>query len=113
LEYGRKIEQIKENGKKFKLEYFVGAVEMHDAVAWNFMYGWYAYVADNLLVVESLNKDRTQKIITLPEKISTLTLTKDFKKLICTSAFNATKREKFDSNSDAASEVDGSEMGDN
>ena len=58
------------------------------------MYGWYAYIYDNLIVVESLNKARSQKIITMPEKLSTLALSKDFKKLICTSQFNPVKKEK-------------------
>jgi hypothetical protein len=110
LDYPRKIEQIKENSsRKYKLEYLVGIEpNIHDHIVWNFMYGWYAYVYDNLIIVESLNKNRTQKIITLPEKLSTLTLTKDFKKLICTSAFNATKKEKADlSTSDVASQVSG------
>lgn len=60
------------------------------------MYGWYAYVYDNLIIVESLNKNRSQRIITLPEKLSTLSLTKDFKKLICSSAFNSTQKQKLD-----------------
>ena len=38
----------------------------HDHVIWNFMYGWYAYIYDNLIIVESLNKNRSQRIITLP-----------------------------------------------
>jgi hypothetical protein len=60
------------------------------------MYGWYAYVYDNLIIVESLNKNRSQRIITLPEKLSTLTLSKDFKKLICSSAFNSNPKQKLD-----------------
>jgi hypothetical protein len=47
------------------------------------MYGWYAYVYDNLIIIESLNKNRSQRIITLPEKMGSLALSKDFKKLIC------------------------------
>ncbi len=47
------------------------------------MYGWYAYIYDNLIIVESLNKARSQRIITMPEKLASLTLTKDYKKLIC------------------------------
>lgn len=88
---------MKENTQKFKLEYFVGIEGMvHDHVVWNFMYGWYAYVYDNLIVVEALNKDRTQRIITLPEKLAGLALSKDFKKLICSSAINSTPRQKVD-----------------
>lgn len=97
FEYPRKIEQIKENSSKYKLEYLVGIEPMiHDHVVWNFMYGWYAYVYDNLIIVESLNKNRSQRIITLPEKLSTLALTKDFKKLICSSAFNSNPKQRLD-----------------
>jgi hypothetical protein len=60
------------------------------------MYGWYAYVYDNLIIIESLNKNRSQRIITLPEKMCSLALSKDFKKLICSSAFNSTPRHKGD-----------------
>ena len=67
LEYPRKIEEIKQHSKKYKLEYFMGIeAKAHDHVVWNFMYGWYAYIYDNLIIVESLNKARSQRIITLP-----------------------------------------------
>ena len=56
------------------------------------MYGWYAYVYDNLIIVESLGKVRSQRIITLPEKVGSLELTKDFKRLLCASEFNPAKR---------------------
>jgi hypothetical protein len=49
------------------------------------MYGWYAYVYDNLIIVESLGKTRSQRVITMPQKIGSMTLTNDFKKLICVS----------------------------
>ena len=73
------------------------------------MYGWYAYVYDNLIIVESLNKNRSQRIITLPEKLSTLSLTKDFKKLICSSAFNSTQKQKLDTSGiEDVSQISGS-----
>ena len=55
------------------------------------MYGWYAYIYDNLIIVQSLNKARSQRIITLPEKLASLTLTKDYKKLICSSQYNCNR----------------------
>ncbi len=64
----------------------------HDHVVWNFMYGWYAYIYDNLVIIESLNKSRSQRVVTLPEKLASLSISKDFKKLLCSSAFNATKK---------------------
>jgi len=73
------------------------------------MYGWYAYVYDNLIIIESLNKNRSQKIITLPEKLSTLSLTKDYKKLICSSAFNSAQKQKLDtSDIEDVSQISGS-----
>lgn len=69
------------------------------------MYGWYAYIVDNLVIVETLNKARTQKIITLPEKISVLLLTKDFKKLICASLFKSnSKNDGYDKEGEIGSE---------
>ena len=78
----------------------------HDQVVWNFMYGWYAYIYDNLIIVESLNKARSQRIITLPEKLSSLVLTKDYKRLVCSSKFNANQKQK----QDLGSSVSGSDM---
>lgn len=73
------------------------------------MYGWYAYVYDNLIIVESLNKQRTQRIITLPEKLGNLALTKDFKKLLCSSAINSIPKPKVDlSASEEVSEISSS-----
>lgn len=87
---------------------------IHDHVVWNFMYGWYAYVYDNLIIVESLNKNRSQRIITLPEKLSTLALTKDFKKLICSSAFNSNQKQRLDlSASEEVSQISNSSSGEN
>lgn len=60
------------------------------------MYGWYAYIYDNLIIVESLNKSRSQRIITMPEKLASLALTKDYKKLICSSQFNANRKSKVE-----------------
>lgn len=60
------------------------------------MYGWYAYVYDNLIIVESLGKNRSQRVISMPQKIGSITLTNDFKKLICISQFNPAKKEKLD-----------------
>jgi hypothetical protein len=60
------------------------------------MYGWYAYIYDNLIIVESLNKARSQRIITMPEKLGSLTLTKDYKKLICSAEFNSSRKEKVE-----------------
>ncbi len=83
MDYQSKIEQIKQFRKGFKLEYLAGLEPLgHDHVVWNFMYGWYAYIYDNLVIVESLNKSRNQKIITLPSKLSSMKITKDFKKLL-------------------------------
>lgn len=56
------------------------------------MYGWYAYVYDNLIIVESLGKARSQRIITMPQKIGSMTLTPDYKRLICVSQFNPAKK---------------------
>ena len=66
------------------------------------MYGWYAYTYDNLIIVESLSKSRSQRIITMPQKIGSLTITNDFKKMICVSEFNPAKKQKVDP--DASSE---------
>jgi hypothetical protein len=79
------------------LEYFIGIESTaHDHVVWNFMYGWYAYIYDNLIIVESLNKARSQRIITMPEKLASLTLTKDYKKLICSSEYNSNRKPKVE-----------------
>jgi hypothetical protein len=103
-EYPKKIEQIRENSKKYKLEYIAGIEpRIHDHVVWNFMYGWYGYVYDNLIIIESLNKNRSQRIITLPEKLCSLTLSRDFKKLICSSAFNSTAKSKGESGEEGES----------
>ena len=56
------------------------------------MYGWYAYVYDNMIIIESLNKGRSQRIVTMPQKIGGILLTNDFKKLICVSQFNPAKK---------------------
>lgn len=92
------------------MEYIAGIEPgIHEHVVWNFMYGWYAYVYDNLIIIESLNKNRSQKIITLPEKLSTLSLTKDYKKLICSSAFNPTQKQKLDTSGiEDVSQISGS-----
>ena len=83
----------------------------HDHVVWNFMYGWYAYIYDNLIIVESLNKARSQRIITLPEKLSSLALTKDFKRLICSSEYNSTRKVKVEmSESGSASDLSSSSI---
>lgn len=66
----------------------------HDHLVWNYVFGWYAYVLDNLIVVEQLGKERSQKIIPMPEKIGQLILTSDMKRLICCSAFNSIKKPK-------------------
>jgi hypothetical protein len=63
-------------------------------LVWNYVFGWFAYTIDNLVIVETLNKERTQKIIPLPEKIGTLLLSKDMKRLVCSSAFNSVKKVK-------------------
>lgn len=86
---------IKEHSKKYSLEYLIGIEPTaHDHIIWNFMYGWYAYVYDNMIIIESLNKARSQRIVTMPQKIGSITLTNDFKKIICVSQFNPTKKEK-------------------
>lgn len=88
---------MKQHSKKYKLEFFLGLESTsHDHVVWNFMYGWYAYIYDNLIIVESLNKARSQRIITMPEKLGSLALTKDYKKLICSSQFNSSRKDKQD-----------------
>lgn len=74
----------------------------HDHVVWNFMYGWYAYIYDNLIIIESLNKARSQRIITMPEKLGSLALTKDFKRLICSSVFNSTRKTKVEASESAS-----------
>lgn len=66
----------------------------HDHVVWNFMYGWYAYIYDNLIIVESLSKTRSQRIITMPEKLGALSITKDYKRLICSSVYNSNRKDK-------------------
>lgn len=50
--------------------------------------GWFAYTLDNLLVIDVLGKDRIQKIIPMPEKLGQLLISKDFKRLFVSSAFN-------------------------
>jgi WD40 repeat protein len=83
----------------------------HDHVVWNFMYGWYAYIYDNLIIVESLNKARSQRIITLPEKLSSLALTKDFKRIICSAQYNSTRRQRAEvSESGSASDLSASSI---
>lgn len=104
---------IKQSHKKLKLEYLM-ALEpyAHDHVVWNFMYGWYAYVYDNLIIVESLAKVRSQRIITMPEKIGSMLLTKDFKRLICVGQFNGAKKDKQEmSGSEEGSVADSSDGG--
>jgi|JI6StandDraft_1071083.scaffolds.fasta_scaffold15474_5 hypothetical protein len=76
----------------------------HDHIVWNYVFGWYAYVLDNLIIVEQLGKERAQKIIPMPEKIGQLLLTSDMKRLICCSAFNSIKKPK--GLGDSASEQD-------
>lgn len=77
------------------------------------MYGWYAYVYDNLIIVESLGKNRSQRIITMPQKIGSMLLTPDFKRLVCLSQFNPSKKEKLDlsGSSEDLSQVSGSDAG--
>ena len=112
LQYPRKIEEIKQNNKKYKLQYFLGIEPTaHDHVVWNFMYGWYAYIYDNLIIVQSLGKSRSQRIITLPQKLSSLVLTKDFKRLICSSQYNSTRKTKVEmSESGSASDLSSSSL---
>lgn len=101
MSYTDKIDLIKQShSKKYNLEYLIGVeAYAHNHVVWNFMYGWYAYTYDNLIIVESLGKTRSQRIITMPQKIGSMLLTNDFKKLICVSEFNPNKREVADLNS--------------
>ena len=77
------------------------------------MYGWYAYCYDNLIIVESLSKSRSQRIITMPQKIGSLTMTNDFKRLICVSQFNPAKKERMDlSSSEEMSQVSSADAAD-
>lgn len=86
---------IKQNQPNFKIKYLIGYESYgHDNLVWNYVFGWFAYTIDNLVIVETLNKERTQKIIPLPEKIGTLLLSKDMKRLVCSSAFNSVKKPK-------------------
>ena len=55
------------------------------------MQGWFAYSIDNLIVVEDLKKERSQKIITLPDYVSCMALSRDFKYIL---AGSATRNEK-------------------
>ena len=66
-EYVQKIELIKQNVPQFKIRYLMGLEAFsHDHLVWNYVFGWYAYVLDNLIVVEQLGKERAQKIIPMP-----------------------------------------------
>lgn len=111
IEYIHKIDMMKQNSKKYSLEFLVGIEPFaHDHLVWNFMYGWYAYSFDNMIIVESLSKSRSQRIITLPQKIGSLALTNDFKRLICVSQFNPAKKERLDlSASEEVSQVSSSD----
>ena len=41
----------------FKMEMLIGYnFNTHDNIVWNYLFGWFAYSVDNLLVIESLNK---------------------------------------------------------
>mgnify|MGYP006898485681 CR=1 FL=1 len=80
---------LKENIPTFGIKYVLGQeVYGHDNVVWNWVMGWFAYTLDNLLIIDVLGKDRVQKIIPLPEKLGQLLVSKDFKKLFVSSAFN-------------------------
>lgn len=60
--------------------------EAHDNVVWNYMTGWFAYSSQNMIIVETLSKNRKQKIINLPDFVSCMNLSKDFKFLVVGSA---------------------------
>jgi hypothetical protein len=94
-DYQLKIDLIKQNQPQFKIRFLVGCESYnHDNLVWNYVFGWYAYTLDNLIVIETLNKERSQKIIPMPERIGSLMITNDMKKLICCSAFNSVKKIK-------------------
>jgi len=64
-------------------------------VVWNYYFGWFAYSVENLIIVEDLEKERKQRIITLPDFISVLTMSKDGKHLL---AGAATRNDKDNAN---------------
>lgn len=75
------------NKEEFATEYIVSFNnDAHDNVVWNYMTGWFAYTSQNMIIVETLTKGRTQKIINLPDQVSCLNLSKDFKFMVAGSA---------------------------
>ena len=51
----RKITKIKNNPDNFQCDYVIGYNNnCHDNLVWNFMYGWFAYTCENLIIVEEL-----------------------------------------------------------
>jgi len=56
--------------------------DSHDNVVWNYLQSYIAYSVENIVVIEQLSKERRQKLITLPEQISVLQLSRDFQYLL-------------------------------
>ncbi|KAL4455065.1 hypothetical protein ABPG74_006447 [Tetrahymena malaccensis] len=79
--------KLRDNKEEFQTEYIISFNnESHDNVVWNYMAGWFAYSSQNLIIIENLTKVRKQRIINLPDQISCLTISKDFKFLVAGSA---------------------------
>ncbi|EGR29688.1 notchless, putative [Ichthyophthirius multifiliis] len=82
-----KILKIRDNKEEFLTEFMISYNnDSHENVVWNYMCGWFAYTTQNFIIIENLTKNRNQKIITLPDQISCLALSRDFKYLLAGSA---------------------------
>ncbi|KRX04875.1 WD40-repeat-containing domain [Pseudocohnilembus persalinus] len=82
-----KINRIRDNPSEVSLEYIIGYNnDSHENIVWNYMKGWFAYAVENIIIIEYLDKERTQKIIQLPDYISCMIMSKDFKYIVVGSA---------------------------
>lgn len=56
-------------------------------MVWNYQKGWFAYACENMVIIEELQKERKQKIITLPDQISVLALSANGERLVIGAAY--------------------------
>jgi WD40 repeat protein len=82
----------------------------HDNLIWNYLYGWFAYSCDNLMIIESLNKERCQKTVPLSEPIGCMIISKDMKKIVVGSACMPIKKVAATSLHDSSSSKDKSTL---
>jgi len=74
----QKSKEIYKHRNMIGLDYIVGYNnDAHSNIVWNVPGGWFAYAVENYLVIEQLLSQRSQKVITLPDYISCLALSKD------------------------------------